>query len=428
MTSSKDSEKHFPRLHIHILKSHAERWIKKFPEAPVKRILLYSIHFESEGCMPYIIESYKPNPAIYAVVFEVDEEDKTINMTPEEQMEYDILCIRRQAALHLDMETNERLLLARQHPLESYERLLLATQPNLKKSDFKNLTLKYLHLVTADFANVYKRPAKDNYLEEWRFIVKFKNTELNADIRTDEPFAILALRPKSKQFENLTASKKDHKFSDYYQQLNLPELKIMAEGWADRFSVIKQLVLYRDRDEKYVLDVRIDDSDKIEYRSFEEYWIDKACYLDRLRDVYKEPTESYGEWLFRLPEVGGQPLSKDDQVLTDSRLILFSRDDVDEADLSEPQKLRPNQQDKFDCQKIAKETWDEYPILDIVHMIKLPAIKIVGKHYAGRNTLRNWLKEVAPKRAKQPGKRSRETLLEQKKICKKLGIEHKFEL
>lgn len=108
--------------------------------------------------------------------------------------------------------------------------------------------------------------------------------------------------PKSKQFENLTASKKDHKFSDY-QHLDLTELKIMAEGWANRFSVIKQITLYRAySDGKYVLDVRIterreaDDRDKIEYRYFQEYWIDKACYLDRLYDVYKTPdTDYYGD-------------------------------------------------------------------------------------------------------------------------------------
>ena len=190
MTSSKDPEKHFPRLHIHILKTHAERWIKKFPEALIKRILLYSISFQLEGYMPDTIESYEPDPAIYAVVFEVDEENKTINMTPEELMEYDILCIRRQADL-LYIEPDERLLLATQHPTESYERLLFATQPNLRISDFKNLPLKYLKLVTADFANVYKLPAKNNYLEEWRFIVKFRNAELNADIRTDKSEVVL---------------------------------------------------------------------------------------------------------------------------------------------------------------------------------------------------------------------------------------------
>lgn len=149
---------------------------------------------------------------------------------------------------------------------------------------------------------------------------------------------LVTLYEKFKQKRNLTPNQEDKKacqeiakkrWDEYYQQLNLTELKVMAQAWANRFSVIKQITLYRaDRDGKYVLDVRIDDSDKIEYRDFEEYWIDKACYLDRLNDVYKTPdTDYYREWLFHLPEVGGEPLSKDDQVLTDSRLILFPRDD-----------------------------------------------------------------------------------------------------
>jgi len=183
MTSSKDPEKHFPNLHIHILKTQAKRWIEKFPEAPVKRILLYTISFQLEGYMPEIIESYKPNPAIYAVVFEVDEEDKTINMSQHELMEYDRLC------MCVDRSTWAQYQAQYRSAAISYERLWLATEPNLRKK-------RYPKLVTADFAKVYKWPPKNNYLEEWRFIVKFKNTDLNADIRTGEPFVILALTLK----------------------------------------------------------------------------------------------------------------------------------------------------------------------------------------------------------------------------------------
>jgi hypothetical protein len=91
---------------------------------------------------------------------------------------------------------------------------------------------------------------------------------------------------KFKEDDALVFAEMAHpKFSDYYQHVNLTALKDMAQGWANRFSVIKQITLYRaDRDWKYVLDVRIDDSDQIEYRYFEEHWIDKACYLDGLRD------------------------------------------------------------------------------------------------------------------------------------------------
>lgn len=116
---------------------------------------------------------------------------------------------------------------------------------------------------------------------------------------------------------------------DYYQHLDRTELKVMAYGWAIRFPVIKQITLYRANiDMKYVLDVRIDDSDKIEYRQFERDWIDNGCYLDRLRDAYITPNTDYCEdWLFLMPEVGGEPLLKDDQILTDSRLVLFPRDE-----------------------------------------------------------------------------------------------------
>ena len=281
MTSSKDPEKHFPRLHIHILETQAKRWIENYPEAPVKRILLYSYSFPLEGYMPDIIQSYEPDPAIYAVVFEVDEVDKTLKMTKSELTEYENKC------MCLDYDEKK-------FPEATYERLWFTTQPNLRRENFKNLPQEYLKLVTADFARVYKWPAKDNYLEEWRFKVKFKNAELNANIRKDGPHVVL--------------------------------------------------------------------------------WEPKQQAKDK-------------------------PM------------------------------LRPNQQDKIECQKIAEETWGKYPILDIVHMEKLPAItKIVGKQYTGHNTLRNWLKEVAPKRAKQPGKRNKETCLEQRKICEKLKIKHDFKL
>ena len=178
MTSSKDSEKHFPRLHIHILKTQAKRWIENYPEALVKRILLYSYSFQLEGYMPDIIESYEPNPAIYAVVFELDEVDKTLKMTESERMEYDKKCMRW-------------ICDGKKFPGASYEKLLFATRPNLRRENFKNLPQEYLKLLTADFVNVYKWQPKDNYLEEWRFIVKFKNAELNASIRTDESHVVL---------------------------------------------------------------------------------------------------------------------------------------------------------------------------------------------------------------------------------------------
>ena len=154
----------------------------------------------------------------------------------------------------------------------------------------------------------------------------------------------VTLYEKFKQKRNVTPNQEDKKdcqeiakmirlkLSDYYQHLDPTELKVMADGWANEFSVIKQIVLYRTKkvikDYKYVLYVRVDDSDKIEYRYFEEYWIDKDCYLDRLRDAYITPNTDYcGDWLFLLPEGEGEPLPEEGQVNTKSRLVLFPRDD-----------------------------------------------------------------------------------------------------
>lgn len=61
-------------------------------------------------------------------------------------------------------------------------------------------------------------------------------------------------------------------------------------------------------------------------------------------------------------------------------------------------RLRPDQQDKATCQQIARELWAKYPDMTIADMIRRPEIQIEGngKAYKGRNTLRDWLKAVAP--------------------------------
>jgi hypothetical protein len=86
-------------------------------------------------------------------------------------------------------------------------------------------------------------------------------------------------------------------------------------------------------------------------------------------------------------------------------------------------KLRPDQEDKQSCQEIAKRVWNDQPILDIKHMMNHPEIlNIIGKQYKGKNTLRGWLSEIAPERAKKPGRRTPEVRKEQDKICEQLGI------
>jgi len=84
-------------------------------------------------------------------------------------------------------------------------------------------------------------------------------------------------------------------------------------------------------------------------------------------------------------------------------------------------KLRPSQEDKFECQKIAKEIWEEHP-LDIKYMKMHPNIrKIVGKQYKD-STLHGWLSDVAPQQIKRGFRRSKDYIKKQLIICKKLGI------
>ena len=95
-----------------------------------------------------------------------------------------------------------------------------------------------------------------------------------------------------------------------------------------------------------------------------------------------------------------------------------------EQDPPPHRKLTPSQEDKIACREIAKEVWSKYPILDYIHMVKHPDIlKIVGKQYKGKRTVRNWLCEVAPKRVKENKRRSLKTKAQQETICRKIGIQ-----
>jgi hypothetical protein len=72
------------------------------------------------------------------------------------------------------------------------------------------------------------------------------------------------------------------------------------------------------------------------------------------------------------------------------------------------QTLRPNQIDKLVCQAIGRTLWDEHPRMTIAAMTKHKAIQEYGggKIYKGKNTLRDWLSEVAPEEVKKPGRRA----------------------
>lgn len=71
------------------------------------------------------------------------------------------------------------------------------------------------------------------------------------------------------------------------------------------------------------------------------------------------------------------------------------------------QPLRPTQIDKLVCQAIAKTLWDIFPTMNITAMSEHPAILEHGggKLYTGKNTLRDWVREVAPENVRNnPGR------------------------
>jgi len=86
-----------------------------------------------------------------------------------------------------------------------------------------------------------------------------------------------------------------------------------------------------------------------------------------------------------------------------------------------PKKLRPNQEARKECQRIAKDIWAKYPVLDIHQVAKHKDIKEAAKMYTLK-TLLNWLKEIAPENVKRGGRRDKTTRLEQDRACKALGI------
>jgi len=86
-----------------------------------------------------------------------------------------------------------------------------------------------------------------------------------------------------------------------------------------------------------------------------------------------------------------------------------------------PKKLRPNQEAKKECQRIGKDIWAKYPVLDIVQVARHRDIKAASNMFTLK-TRSNWLKEIAPENVKRGGRRDKTTRLEQDRACKALGI------
>ncbi|MFA6016378.1 MAG: hypothetical protein WC742_15070 [Gallionellaceae bacterium] len=113
-----------------------------------------------------------------------------------------------------------------------------------------------------------------------------------------------------------------------------------------------------------------------------------------------------------LSQLSGTNSSLDFPSFWTDRVSAFNsmNDDCDDFEpvqaLAEVQPLRPSQIDKLVCQAVAKTLWEIHPKMTIAAMIKQRGILIHGngKLYTGKNTLRDWLSEVAPPDVKKPGR------------------------
>ncbi len=103
--------------------------------------------------------------------------------------------------------------------------------------------------------------------------------------------------------------------------------------------------------------------------------------------------------------------------------ILFAKElEPPKKEKEKSKRLRKDQEDKEDCQKIASNVWERYPFLKIKYMKLHPKIKaITGRLYQPK-TVHEWLSEVAPDDVKKPGRTSKKELKRQRHICNELGI------
>jgi hypothetical protein len=162
----------FPTLRLDILGDYAEGWLKKYPEAPITRISLHKYASPLECAIANDVgKEFKPSPHKYALVFEVDAENKATEMGKKELMEYD------------------RRKISWEPSLEPYESLLDATEPN-SRTPYEE---RYQEFIGEDFKQVYDFSVGDMdiHRKDWVFCVKFTNSELNANIKVDGPCVVL---------------------------------------------------------------------------------------------------------------------------------------------------------------------------------------------------------------------------------------------
>lgn len=228
-------------------------------------------------------------------------------------------------------------------------------------------------LITEDLARIYKEVPSHNFKDEWIFFVKLPGEEshcLIADPQKPGGLISILIDKKNEAFEESEESIFD------MVGIHEPHLILYQEP-IDRIRIEKHFAKIGEMNE---IKEELENLEQMKPVTIME-WDVKNKEIEKLKSNLKH-YENY----FRPKKA---PEAK--------------------------KKLRADQEDKIECQKIAKEVWKEH-LLDIKYMIMHPDIKkIVGKRYKN-HTVHGWLSEVAEKvnpHARRKGTRSKDYIKEQ---------------
>ena len=130
------------------------------------------------------------------------------------------------------------------------------------------------------------------------------------------------------------------------------------------------------------------------------------CIRDRLPPVQDPPVqcaeyrlerESYCRWRAQCPKRLLSDLSKIDKWLGAMPTPVESLpESLPVESAARPVKLRPDQQDRLDCQDLARALWAEHPDWRQTDLLKHPKIAPYAKQWTGKNTVPGWLSEIDP--------------------------------
>jgi hypothetical protein len=158
----------FDRLNIPKLKTIAKRWASEYPEGFIQKILLYSYLSPYNRVFKKTLNSTVPIK--YAIVFDIS----TVW----------IRLIVEQTQAHYQSDFSGCELCEILGP-NVYDKLVDATEK------YYTVHEGYPALMSADFENVYKENAKEDFWKEWSFKIKGPDDSLPIAVKTEEPLIVL---------------------------------------------------------------------------------------------------------------------------------------------------------------------------------------------------------------------------------------------